>query len=51
VVDPRCRATLGRAKRLNGSRSADIAEATRIDASLNELIAECADAIAPARPR
>lgn len=44
-------ATLGRAKRRDGSRSADLAEAVRIETSLNELMAECADAIVPTRPR
>lgn len=44
-------AALGRAKRRDGSRSADLAEAARIEASLNELMAECADAIVPARTR
>lgn len=44
-------ATLGRAKRRDGSRSPDLAEAVRIEASLNELMTKCADAIVPARLR
>lgn len=43
--------TLGRAKKRRELRSPDFAEAGRIEDSLDELMAECADAIAAGRRR
>ncbi len=43
--------TLGRAKGRNGPHSADFTETTRIEASLDDLMTECAKAIVPARRR
>lgn len=43
--------SLGRAKRGKGSSSADFAEAVRIEKSLDDLMAACADAIPLRRQR
>lgn len=43
--------TLGRARRRNETYSPDFAEAARIEESVNQLMAKCADAIVPGRRR
>lgn len=44
-------ATVGRAKRSNGTYSPDLTEALRIKESLSKLLAECAEAIVLGRRR
>lgn len=43
--------TLGRARRRSEPYTADLAEATRIEQSLDELMVACAEAIVPSRRR
>ncbi len=43
--------TLGRARRRNEPYSPDFTEAVRLEGTLNDLMAECADAIVPGRRR